>query len=210
VTRRVTITVCRCVCAFLLLLCTSAAWGQRAWGFRFAGDFASLAASDLPLAPGTVSNVNLGPYFTQVDRWGGYSIGLYLRYKDVRGGFNLPLVMRDFDDGVNASIGALEADLRVGPRFGWFFPQTGLVAGWRWKATGFASAAAPSSPNRFYAAVPIGLKLRLPTGFGATGIGVHYLISLTNFLSNPDGRSGWAGGAQHRVQVELFVQFDQR
>ena len=85
-----------------------------------------------------------------------------------------------------------------------------LVAGWRWKASGIAGPASPSLPNQLYVAVPIGLRLRLPAGFGSTGVGVHYLIGLTNFLRNPDGRTTWAGGSTRTLQVEIFVQFDRR
>ncbi len=194
----------------LMLVLPMQLLGQQSWGFRFAGDFSHFGASELPLTPGTFSTVNLGPYFASVDRWGGYQVGLYFRYKDVRDGFNLPLVMRDFDAGTNSSLAALELDLRAGPRFGWFFPQIGIVGGWRWKASGLAADNAPSRPNRFYLAAPIGMKLRLPTGFGATGVGVHYLIGLSNFLKNPDNRTGWSGGSLRTLQVELFVQFDRR
>jgi hypothetical protein len=202
-----------CMCRLLVLcyLClVSSAVAQQSFGFRMAGDFNSFGSTSLPLVMSTYSNVNVGLYYTDVNKWGGYQLGLNFLHKDVRNGFNLPLIMRDFADAQNTSLSALELDLRMGPRFGWLLPQTGLVGGWRWKASGLAGPTSPSLPNQLYVAVPIGIRVRLPTGFGATGIGVHYLIGLTNFLRNPYDRTGWSGGSTRTLQVEIFVQFDRR
>lgn len=186
------------------------AWGQRGLGVRFASQFTQISRPEaVGLVGGYFSAFAVGPVYVDYRQNGGGEVGLNVIVKDLAEGFNLPVVMRDFDGGQNTALTALELEARVGPRFGWLYPQLGGQLGYRLRSEGFFVAGAPSGSrvNRLYLNLPLGVALHLPTSFGTVGASVHYTVGLSNWARNPDGRTGWQGGTALGWRVGLHLVF---
>jgi hypothetical protein len=178
-------------------------------GLRFAGDFSYFfrANEHPPLTQGFFSTAIIGPYFSWYQKNGGGDIGFYFIYKEPNDKFSLPLVMKDFRDGQNTSVTALEADFKVGPKFWFVKPKFGLLAGYRFKQEGFTTADYPAGLNRFYLALPLGASFDWPTQWGSTGLGIYYHVGLTNVLKNPDptGIQDFNGSRIRTIHFEITV-----
>lgn len=205
---------CSKVVACLVLfysICCNICFAQTGIGFRFGSDINSFNNSGAyPLVQGQFSNLVLGGYYKKYKRTGGAEIGLNLILKNANGA-NIPLLMSDFGASQNTSITAFEIDFKIGPRFGYFYPKLGVLAGYRSNAQGFLLSTAPPEYriNPYYITIPIGLTIELPTRWGAVGLSGFYKIGLTNFILNPDGRSNWDGATLRAVNFELHYTFGQ-
>jgi hypothetical protein len=192
----------------LYSFCPIGVKAQSGVGFRFGTDINSLySPRSLPLTEGAFSNMVVGPFYKHYFERGSVELGLNFCYKELPGGFNLPLVMQNFRKGDSTAVTALEFEFKVAPRIMKFLlaPKFGFIGGYRFKQEGFVKPQGRGAENiPLYAAVPIGLGLDFPTSFGTTGISFYYEIGLTNFLKT----SQWdSGGKLRAFQFEIHVCF---
>ena len=188
------------------------ALAQTGLGFRFASNFNHFyQAEKYPLVDNRFSNICVGPYFQWYNRFGGLQLGLNWCYKGLRGQANLPLVAQDFSKYQNTALTSLEIDFKFGPRL-WrmFYPRTGYTAGWRLKQDGFWDDDHKGLKlATFYANLPLGFSIDLPTGFGTTGFGVFYNFGLTNVIKNPNPQNNqtYDGSKLRNITFEITVLF---
>lgn len=193
-------------CVGWWVACVCIAHAQTGGGLRVGTDVNNFNnVGSYPLVQGSFTNLILGAFYKQYSRFGGVEAGMNLLLKSG----NLPIVMSDFAADQSTSLTALEADFKVGPRFGIFYPKLGVQGGYRAMARGFLTAAAPPNYriNPWYLHVPLGLAVEFPTQWGAAGVAFTYKIALTNFILNPDGRSNWDGGSLRALNIELQFTF---
>ena len=160
---------------------------RSAIGLRFAGDFNRFKQKvDLPLIDGSFSTGVIGLFYKEYYKSGIAEVGVNYVHKSLKGGFNLPLVMQNFNDKENTSLSALEAQLTVGPRFWYFYPRFGFVFGYWLNREGFLSDGAPTdvSVSNYYFSVPVGFSFDLPTSFGTTGVSFYYPFGVTDVMTN--------------------------
>jgi hypothetical protein len=144
----------------------------------------------------------------------GIELGLNINYKDGDGsGFpNLPIIMTDFDATNMQSVGmtALEADLKVGPRFGGIHPKIGYILGYRLRDENFLEEGSPNEINAWYFQLPFGCTVALPTSYGSVGFGATFELDLTNVIKNNTTLPGssFRGGRQHAINLEISLTFD--
>jgi hypothetical protein len=196
----------------LLLLLIPSARAQRGLGFCFGTDASHFFRADAhPLVDGWWSHMVFGSYYQAVFEDGGARLGLNLLYKNSTGkGFpNLPVVARDWRRGQNVGLTALEADLKVGPRFGIFNPRIGADIFYCLKRDGFLEATDTTSKlNRLYAMLPLGLSLEGPTGYGSVGFGLFYNIGMNNVIKAPTpGLRDYDGSKIRSLRFELTILF---
>lgn len=175
-------------------------------GFRFATDINSIyQPGNLPLIKGYYSNIVVGPFLKQYFSNGVTELGLNFCYKGHKGSFNFPLVSQNFNDDESTAITGYEVDFKVGPRIlRIFYPKFGIIAGYRTKQEGLLLPNKADEPiSRFYAALPLGFTIDLPTSFGTTGIGFFYDIGLTNLMTNP--KMVDSGGKIRSFNFEIHV-----
>lgn len=200
------------VVGITLLLCLAmvTSRAQRGFGLRMAGQFTQLRqGADAGLVDGYYAAFVLGPTYMDYRTNGGGEIGLNLVMKNAEGGFNLPVVMRDFKGSQNTALTALELDARVGPRFGWLYPQIGALIGYRLRAEGFfvPDTEAGRGLNPLYLDLPLGVAVHLPATFGTVGASLHYTIGLVNVARNPGDVTDWQGGSQQGWRVGFHIFF---
>lgn len=202
------------IISLLLLFVGVSASAQRSIGMRFAGDFNHFfRADEFETREGWWSNAVIGGYYQAYFQNGGFRIGANLLYKSNtdRGFPNFPVVMADFTDNTNIGITALEMDLKVGPRFDWFNPQTGYLIGHQFKHEGYVDSSSTAVSNSFYIAVPFGASFDFPTGYGAVGFGIFYEIGLSSVLDEKTTQPGStaANGSRFRtLNIEITVSFE--
>lgn len=198
--------------AALLLLALAPLQAQRGIGFRFGSDFDHFfRADEHPLVDGWWSHMVIGPYYQAVFQDGGAQIGLNFLYKSNsdRGFPNLPVIMRDWRDGQEIGLTALELDLKVGPRFGIFNPRIGYQVMYCFKREGFLEPGDTSRLNRTYALLPFGLALEGPTGYGSVGFGIFYNIGLNNVIKAPTpGLRDFNGSKLRGLRFEFTILFN--
>ncbi|HHG83439.1 MAG TPA: hypothetical protein ENJ82_01720 [Bacteroidetes bacterium] len=185
---------------------------QRGIGFRFGSDFNYFFQADQhPLVDGWWSQMRVGPYYQAYFDNGGAQIGLNLLYKNdrERGWPNFPVIQNDWRDGQNIGITAIETDLKVGPRFGPFNPKIGYLISYSFRRTGFLEDGKVADLNRLYVALPFGLSVEGPTGYGSVGFSVFYNIGLNNVIKNPNpnGFQDYDGSKIRGLTFEFFVLF---
>ncbi len=181
---------------------------QRGFGFRFASDFNSFSyAKDLPTIEGWFSNARLGVFYQAVFSKGGFKTGLNFLTKPLGSGF--PLIMTDFRDGNNTAVTAIEYDLRAGPRFWFFTPAIGFVAGYRFSAKGWLDVPATQKINKLYFSFPVGVSFDWPTSYGSVGFGVFFNAGLTNIDSDPTpgDKQIYDGSRMRTLSVEITNVF---
>ena len=196
----------------ILLLLPLALSAQRGLGFRFGSDVNHFfRAEQHPVVDGWWSQMVFGTYYQAIFQDGGAQVGLNLLYKNSTGkGFpNLPVIMRDWRDGQNIGLTALELDLRVGPRFGIFNPRIGYQVSYCLKRDGFLEPGDSSRVNRTYAMLPFGLAIEGPTGYGSVGFGVFYNIGLNNVIKAPTpGLRDYDGSKIRGLRFEFTLLFN--
>ncbi len=196
---------------FCMALLPVALQAQRGFAFRLGADFNSIANADrYPVVSGTFGNLVLGASYKSFNKRGGAEVGLNFLWKEKQGStLYLPGAMMDQGNEQSTALGAVEFDLRVGPRFGVFYPKLGIRAGYRMRAQDLivqkTLPVLDYQVNRLYATIPLGFSIELPTNFGTTGFSLLYNIAITNFVRNPDGRPGWDGGNLRSLYFDLHV-----
>jgi hypothetical protein len=198
----------------LLLLLSLTLPAQRGIGVRFGADFNHfLRADQFPLEDGWWSQLVFGPYYQAYFEDGGAQIGLNILYKNNTGkGFpNFPVIQRDYgDDDQNIGVTALELDLKVGPRFGLFNPKIGTLVNYSLRRDGFLDSGQVAAMNRVFVALPLGLSIEGPTGYGSVGFGAFYTIGINNVLRNPTpgGLQDYNGSKIRGLRFEFFILFE--
>jgi hypothetical protein len=206
-----TSTLLRCWVIGLLLVFGFSAQAQRGIGFRFGTDFDHFFRADQhPLVNGWWSHLMVGTYYQAYFHDGGAQLGINLLYKnnDDKGFPNFPVVQRDWRKGQNIGLTALEADLKVGPRFGLFNPKIGAQVMYCFQRTGFLEAGDSSRLNRVFLTLPFGLSLEGPTGYGSVGFGAFYNIGLNNIIKAPTpGLRDYDGSKLRGLRFEFTIVF---
>ena len=203
------------ILALLVLLATCSTplslKAQRGVGLRFGTDMSHFfRAPDHPLVDGWWSNLVFGPYYQAYFDDGGAQIGVNILYKnnDDKGFPNFPVIQRDFKSGQNIGLTALEFDLKVGPRFGLFNPKIGANVFYCLQRDGFLEQGEVANLNRTYVALPFGLSIEGPTGYGSVGFSVYYNIGLNNVIKAPSaGLRDYDGSKIRTLRFEFFVLF---
>ncbi len=186
---------------------------QRSVGFRFGTDANHFYRGDENEArEGWWSNAVLGIFYQAYFPNGGFRLGGNLLHKSNtnRGFPNLPVIMNDFSNNTNIGFTALEMDLKVGPRFSFFNPQTGYLIGFQMKHEGYVDSTSAAKSNSFYISVPFGCSFDFPTGYGAVGFGIFYEIGLSSVLNEKTiaPSSDAANGSRWRtLNIEIIVSF---
>lgn len=184
---------------------------QRGVGVRFGSDLNHFfRAQKHPLVDGWWSQLVFGPYYQAYFQDGGAQIGLNILYKNNsdKGFPNFPVIQRDLKAGQNIGITALELDLKVGPRFGLFNPKIGANLFYCFKREGFLEDGETAELNRTYFAIPFGLSIEGPTGYGSVGFSVYYNIGFNNVIKAPTpGLRDYDGSKIRTLRIELFVLF---
>jgi hypothetical protein len=183
--------------------------GKYGIGFNFSADFNYFfRAIEFPLINGNFSNINVGASYKHYVKYGVIESGANFLYKGLSGETNFPLVTQNFGPNENTALTAGEVYLRVGPQIArWVYPKFGFIAGYRFRQVGFLEPNENWGLHRLYLAIPIGLSLDLPTGFGTTGLGFYYKVGLTNVIRDPS--ITWDDGGRLRSwNFEIHVMFD--
>lgn len=195
----------------LFLLSASSLQAQRGLGLRFGSDFDHFFRADNhPVVNGWWSHMLFGAYYEAYFQDGGAQFGLNLLYKNnqEKGFPNFPVIMKDWRGGQNIGITALEADLKVGPRFGFFNPKIGCQVMYCLKREGFLEPGDSSRLNKVYAMLPLGLSLEGPTGYGSVGFGIFYSIGMNNVIKAPTpGLRDYDGSKIRGLRFELNIVF---
>lgn len=197
----------------LLMLFGGELSAQRGLGFRFGADFNHFfRAESQPLVDGWWSQMRVGTYYQAYFDNGGATVGLNLLYKNNRDkGFpNFPVIQRDFRDGQNVGVTALEFDLKVGPRFGLFNPKIGYLISYSFRRDGFLEDGETADLNRIFVSLPFGLSVEGPTGYGSVGFGAYYNIGLNNVIKNPNpnGFQDFDGSKIRGLTFEFTILFE--
>lgn len=154
-------------------------------GARFFSDFNfAYRGKEHLLVDGVFSTGGLGLYFFNYNDFGGLELGANFGYKGTKGNFSMPLIMRDLtkNENQNTAYTYVEGDLRVGPKLGKvFYPQFGYTVGYRLKMENLVDDnTLQHQLKAFYMNLPVGISIYLPTQFGNTGVGLFYVVGLTN------------------------------
>jgi hypothetical protein len=200
-----------------LLLGIGSLFGQQAIGLRFASNVHFFPrAKDYALVGNAFTTGVFGVYYNNYKPNSGFEVGLNVNYKDANGkGFpNLPIVMRDYgkDETQNVGFTGLEMDLKVGPRFGYFYPKIGYILGYRLTQTGFQLPGVEEELNPWYLMLPFGGSVNLPTRYGSVGFGSFFNVGLFNVLRDPNPGDGnlYDGGRQRFITFEITVNYQTR
>ncbi len=190
-----------------LCLC-SVLQAQQGFGLAFQGRLNYLTDRAEPVPTGWFSDAALGLTYKSYWWGAGFEAGLYWVYKGGPSEVRLPIVNQDFQAGQTTAYKAAEAGFRFGPRWQVFYPRSGLLVGYRYQAQGLVTDA-NRTLNRWYALLPLGLSLELPTSFGTTGASFYYDIGLTNHLRRPASASNGAyeGAKLRRMTIEIHVMW---
>ena len=199
------------ICFSFIIIQASA---QRGIGFRFASDINHFYRSEnYPLVDGSWSNFNIGPFFRNYNKFGGYEAGFNFCYKGDKNNLlgSVPLAAQDFENSLNVQQTPFEIDLRFGPSFDNFRPKTGYIMGWRTYTSGMLKDTSVANLNTFFIDLPIGISVDFPTSYGTVGAGIYYMIGLTNVTSKPPGTKGpeiYDGGKMRALNFEITVLFN--
>lgn len=187
-----------CLCSLLS--------AQQGFGLAFQGRFNYFSDRSEPVPAGWFSDAAVGLTYKSYWWGAGFETALYWIYKGGPSEVRLPLVNQDFRPSQNTAYKAIEAAFRFGPRWQIFYPRSGLVVGYRYQALGLVTDPRRSL-NSWYALLPLGLSLELPTSFGTTGASFYYEIGLTNHLRRPaSANSGlYEGTKLRRMTIEIHV-----
>ena len=197
----------------IIFLVIIQATAQNGVGLRFASNLNRFPrAKDYNLAQHWYSTGVLGVFLSRYKPSSGFEMGLNIVYKNGKeGGFNLPVVMRDFSRGVpRLGLTAIEMDLKVGPRFKAINPKIGYILGYRLSTSNFLEPGAEGKVNRPYLMLPFGVSVNLPTNYGSVGFGGYYNVGIFNVLSDPDPGGGaiYDGGRLQYINLEITVTYD--
>jgi hypothetical protein len=186
-------------------------WAQQGFGLSFQGRFNYLTDRDEPVPSGWFSDGAIGAFYKSYWWGAGFETSLVWVYKGGPGEIRLPLINQDFEAGQVTSYKAVEGAFRFGPRWKVFYPRTGIALGYRYQMQGLVKPSRGRQSNPWYAMLPLGLSIELPTGFGTTGVSGYYEIGLTNHLLRPSGYAGnYEGAKLRRVVVEVHVLWGER
>lgn len=188
----------RWVCLYSVL------WAQQGVGILFQGRFNRATQVGEPVPAGWFSDAAIGLCYKSYWWGAGWEGSLLWVYKGAPGELRLPFVNQDFKQGQTTAYKAVEAAFRFGPRWSIFYPRTGVAIGYRYQQQGLSLTPASRPVNRWYAFLPLGMALELPTGFGTVGVSAYYEIGFTNLLQRPPGSTGLYEGAKlRRFLVEI-------
>lgn len=188
-----------------MCLC-SVAWAQRGFGLSFQGRFNYFTDTGEPVPAGWFSDGAIGATYKNYWWGAGFEAGVTWVYKGGPQEVRLPLINADFRQGQVTAYKAVEGAFRFGPRWKVFYPRTGLVVGYRYQQLNLSQPQSGRLPHAWYATLPLGLSIELPTGFGTTGFSGYYEIGLTNHLRRPSGISGnYEGSKLRRLVFEVHV-----
>ncbi len=191
--------------AIWVCLC-SLAFAQRGFGLSFQGRFNYFTDTGEPVPSGWFSDGAVGVTYKNYWWGAGFEAGLTWVYKGGPQEVRLPFINADFRQGQVTAYKAVEGAFRFGPRWKVFYPRTGLVVGYRYQHLNLAQPQSGRRVQPWYATLPLGLSIELPTGFGTTGFSGYYEIGLTNHLTRPAGVSGnYEGTKLRRVVFEVHV-----
>ena len=196
---------------FLLLLSDTIA--QSGIGLRFASNLNRFPrAKDYELVEHWYSTGLFGVFLSKYKPNSGFEMGLNVMYKNGKdGGFNLPVIMRDFAQDVpQVGVTGVEMDLKVGPRFKAINPKIGYILGYRLSSSNFQVPGADGKVNRLYLMLPFGVSVNLPTNYGSVGFGGYYNVGIFNVLTDPSpgGGSIYDGGRLQYLNIEITVTYD--
>jgi len=190
-----------------MCLC-SLALAQRGFGLSFQGRFNYFTDAGEPVPPGWFADGAIGLTYKNYWWGAGFETGLTWVYKGSPQEVRLPFINNDFRRGQVTAYKAAEGAFRFGPRWKVFYPRTGLVVGYRYQQLNLADPPSGRQPQPWYATLPLGLSIELPTGFGTTGFSGYYEIGLTNHLKRPTGISGaYEGTKLRRLTFEIHVMW---
>ena len=197
----------------ILFLIITQALAQSGVGLRFASNLNHFPrAKDYQLIQHWYSTGVLGAFISRYKPNSGFEAGINVMYKNGKeGGFNLPVIMRDFAQDVpRVGVASIEMDLKVGPRFGAFNPKIGYILGYRLSSANFQEEGAEGKVNRPYLMLPFGVSVNLPTNYGSVGFGGYYNVGIFNVLSdpNPGGGAIYDGGRHQYINLEITVTYD--
>ena len=188
-----------------MCLC-SLVWAQRGFGLSFQGRFNYFTDTGEPVPSGWFSDGAIGATYKNYWWGAGFETGLLWVYKGGPEEVRLPFINADFKGGQVTAYKAVEGAFRFGPRWKVFYPRTGLVVGYRYQQLNLSLPQSGRLPHLWYATLPLGLSIELPTGFGTTGFSSYYEIGLTNHLRRPAGmRGNYEGTKLRRVVFEVHV-----
>jgi hypothetical protein len=186
----------------------SLALAQRGFGLSFQGRFNHFTDTGEPVPMGWFSDGAIGATYKNYWWGAGFEVGVVWVYKGGPQEMRLPLINRDFRQGQITAYKAVEGAFRFGPRWKVFYLRMGLVAGYRYQQLYLSDPQSGRSPNRWYATLPLGLSIELPTSFGTTGFSGYYEIGLTNHLKRPAGETGnYEGTKLRRITFEVHVMW---
>ena len=184
----------------------SLACAQRGFGLSFQGRFNYFTDTGEPVPSGWFSDGGIGATYKNYWWGAGFEAGLTWVYKGGPQEVRLPFINSDFRRGQVTAYKAVEGAFRFGPRWKVFYPRTGLVVGYRYQQLNLSHPQSGRIPHSWYATLPGGLSIELPTGFGTTGFSGYYEIGLTNHLRRPAGVSGnYEGSKLRRLVFEIHV-----
>ena len=194
----------------IICLFISPAQAQNGIGIRYVGNFHYFhQANDFGLIDSWFSSGGLGVFWSQYKERSGVELGMNVLYKDP-GGNGIPVIMEDFDENRQSGLGAVEVDLKAGPRFGVFHPRIGAVLGYRWNASGFQDTP-DKEINDIYFHLPFGAAVSFTSNFGYINTGLYYHVGVSNVLKNPNPDiENFNGGRMRMLSVEISVIFASR
>jgi len=184
-------------------------------GFRFSSNINYFfRAADHELANSAFTTGVFGPYY-RIDRpFSSFEAGINFVFKNAdESGFNLPGIMQDFDDEQQVGLTAMEIDIKVGPRFDWFYPRIGFIIGYRFQSSGFQPDVAEKDPiQNFYLHLPFGAAAIFPTNWGSVGFGGYYQIGVSKVLDIEEDNvitiaDSPTGGRWRAVNLEIIVTY---
>lgn len=186
--------------------------GQNYLGVRFASElnyFPRYREYGLVSSPFTTGILGVS---NRIDkRRSSFEFGVNLVYKngDDKGLPNLPGVMQDFDKDQSVGLASAELMLLAGPRLDWLYPRIGYILGYRWEIQNL-QIRPRLEENRIYLHLPFGAAAHWPANFGSVGLGLYYVIGVTNVLRNPNPGNNtiiYNGGRMHSIHLELSMAF---
>jgi hypothetical protein len=184
-------------------------------GLRFSSNINYFfRAEDHQLAPSAFTTGILGVFYRLDRPFSSFEAGLNIVYKNLEeDGFSLPGVMQDFSDDQQVGLTAVELDIKVGPRFDWFYPRIGFIMGYRFDSGGFQPEKPEIDPiKKFYLHLPFGAAAILPTNWGSVGFGAYYQIGVSKVLDIDQDSiillgDSPTGGRWRAVNLEIIVTY---
>ncbi len=184
-------------------------------GLRFSSNINYFfRAADHQLAPNAFTTGIFGIYYRLDRPFSSFEAGLNIVHKNSSDdAFSLPGVMRDFGEEQQVGLTAIELDIKVGPRFDWFYPRIGFVMGYRINSSGFQPEKQEADPIKsFYLHLPFGAAAIFPTNWGSVGVGAYYQVGVSKVLDIDDDNiiiigDSPTGGRWRAVNAEITVTY---